>query len=236
MGAGRPKLVDDSKVFDVAKPARSKPMGTSRSVITNYDTPIKDDTILDKQSDTERAGLPIAPSVPRRVISPINAAEEVEDNIAEPQIIEPSNITPEEKPPEEVAAPAPEVEKPALLEEKTPEPQAVETAPAPETDKAEEETPKEKPAEADGPSEELANTPDTASADATNSDSEKPKENKQKSDEEVKKEAELQELIGSKKYFIPLAHDSSKQKSRAGIWAAAVLLIIVVAGVYLAVK
>lgn len=249
MGAGRPKLIDDAKVFDVAKPARSKPMGTSRSVIASHKASVKDDTMVDKPTITEKPEPLLPPSANRRVISPISEEEE----IVGPKPTKSSiTVLPEEKPAEESMTTAPvvvssdstekeeaeisqtETEQEILINNEPDEIEDTETTAITENEKTETEPTEERPKETDS-TKELLNPSDLTNPDDMAAESEKPKNDQQMSEEEIKKESALQELIDSKKYFVPLAHDSSKQKSRSGVWAVLLLFLVMMAGAYLAV-
>lgn len=266
MGAGRPKSIDNSKVFDVAKPAKSKPMGTSRPVITGQGAAIKDSIIVEEPKNTEKPALLSPPSATRRVIKPISAEDEVKDSLAEKPSI---TIIKDSKPEEETPATAPVVEdavKVAPLEEpeKTEVPTAeatseeeIKTEDEPVNSTLEEESaktkstqePEEIPKKGDDSAEtepasteekapegektEDSATSETASIDALAEASEKPKIDKQKSEEEAKKDAELQALIDSKKYFVPLAHESVGQKNAKAVWVALLVLVLIVVGAYL---
>jgi cobalamin biosynthesis Mg chelatase CobN len=190
MPAGRPKAIDDSKVFDVAKPGNSRPIGTSRPVIVDSSAAVKDQMV----------DVPTAPSVIRKVITPITVA--VEQQPAEPlatvvhelRLEPPKNDNSEEEvAPEEVAKPIAE-------------------------------------AEANAPATSEAATVE-AVADSTGNNL----ENKKVAEEQARQDAALQEMIDSKKYVVPLAHDSSGKGSSSVIIVAALILLLILAGVYLAI-
>jgi hypothetical protein len=263
--AGRPRSIDNTKVFDVAKPGKSRPMGTSRPVIVSHAAPIKDATVINVSGSNEEAAPLSAPSVTRRVIKPIDAsatpAEETPKPASEKSTIEVVTETPPTAPivvktKELVVEPAADtseapVDEPVVAEEvpETPEVPTEETeaeaAPAPGTppaeakesqvdegDKTEEETTEKTPEEAEEKERGDQVGSESASVDALAEASEKPKEDQKKAEEDAKKAAALQELIDSKKYVVPLAHDSSQQGGSNGAWIALLVLIILAAGAY----
>lgn len=121
--AGRPKSVTNSKVFDVAKPAGAKPLATSRPVIVGRVSGAADKTILVKTDDTDDAiaKKPLAaPSVGRKIISPISS---VKDEVYVPLDTETTDVKSDEvalEPTEKVPdlpATAPEVNQAEDLDE-----------------------------------------------------------------------------------------------------------------------
>lgn len=297
--AGRPKSIDDTKVFDVAKPGNAKPMGTSRPVIMSHAAPIKDPTVITVNGHEDMPAAKLsAPSESHRVLKPLSETETVNQTVVakkssitvldepkddldatvktaplitkskssmtadnESSVLEKQNVdtkdalpdTNEESPEqsadtvaindettlmthadettaeesaetaedqtdkETATSPAEEVE----LEEKTAESADVEASPEPEAEKSEES---------------FENTgSESASIDALAEASGKNKDEDKKAEEQAKKEAALQELIVSKKYFVPLAHDSSSQKSGSMVGIILLIFIILLAGAYAAV-
>jgi len=277
MAAGRPKSIVDSKVFDVAKPGKSKPMGTSRPVIISHAAPIKDATVINVNGTEEVPAQMSAPSVTRKVISPIStgAAAKPETKptitvisdtdkpelataplVAEAKVEEPVADIPEETVKSEAddspkdspaaeteTAKADEAEASAeaekSVEEKPETPvtdEGTEPAPEAETKKAgpEEESNTDDTTETEEKSDESTGS-EAASVDALAEASGKSKEDAKKAEEDAKKEAALQEMIASKKYFVPLAHDSSQKKGSSRALVVLLILIILVAGAYLAI-
>ncbi|MDB5182419.1 MAG: hypothetical protein JWO47_203 [Candidatus Saccharibacteria bacterium] len=325
--AGRPRSIDDTKVFDVAKPGNAKPMGTSRPVITSNGMPIKDPTIITVSGAEDSSATLSPPSVSRKVLAPISEPEAAPQNAGESSITilhepEPKaeealptaplitksksgmtaareasalaentpaatpkpeeNTVAEESPAEALESPEP-LDQPAeagqteTAAKQDPTPDDTATKPAPlkpnrelviepsasvkeavaaetaateaakgtaepaagEAAKDKSETPASDDTNAkDEPAKTETDAPtgsESAGVDALAEASGKTKEDEKKADEEAKKAAALQELIDSKKYVVPLAHDSSSQKSSVGIWIALLVLIILAAGAYAAI-
>jgi chemotaxis protein histidine kinase CheA len=302
--AGRPRSIDDTKVFDVAKPGNAKPMGTSRPVITSPGTPIKDPTVITVSGAEDTPEKLAPPSVTRKIISPLTTPETTgldtgqESSITilhepvpsteepvktAPLIIksksnttsarEASERTTESSPQETPKAPLEKEkikEKPAELVVATKKAEtpveatvAVPTKEAPALESTSEESPKEEatePAKEEKTDAEVK--PEDSAAEKTETEEKKPdeetetdslggseaagvdalaeasgktKEDEKKAEEQVKKEAALQELIDSKKYFVPLAHDSTSKKKGPGALMALLGLVILVAGAYAAI-
>lgn len=274
MPAGRPKSIDNSKVFDVAKPGKSKPISTSRPVIVNHSMAVKDPSIV-AGNDEPQAAL-VAPSVTRKVINPITVSGP-EDEVKQPA--ESSIVVikdePEEKPVDTPTAPT--VDKVAEEEQlvdatskqltskasvTTVEPVASEEPKddtnEPEEVKAEETAdhaveepvdsvesldaksssePSQETAEIDT-TEEPVKEPEnseTASVDALAEASQKPKDDQKKLEEETKKDMELQALIDSRKYVVPLAHDSTKGSGHKNLAVIFLVLMLLSVGAYAAI-
>ena len=282
--AGRPRSIDDSKVFDVAKPNKSKPMDTSRPVIVSHTSPFKDPTVISVMGSEEANAKLAAPSVSRKIISPLttedNAVPVEESNITvlhEPteslptapivmkskelvlapdqEVTTAANVTATENEPvvpgpvestvtnsskevnnlEVTEQPSEDIQSevlPSTTENEQPEETNTDNSktvePEVELEKADESlTP-----------EVSTGTPvvsDAASVDALAEASTKPKEEAKKAEDEVKKAVALQEMIDSKKYFVPLAHDSSQKKNGSNVILILLLLIILAGGVYAAI-
>jgi hypothetical protein len=263
--AGRPKSVTNTKVFDVAKPGKATPVGTSRPVIINHAAAVKDATVLPEPgSENEAPKSP--PSVTRRVISPVTMG--ATDVPAEPPktssitiLDEPKKADPK-KSTEIVPVSAPEVKEEVQKTEDTTEPvQATEQAePEPEAAQAPEprnDTPTddtEVPAsdnEAEKPVQEVENpepepsepaeaetvetSSEAAGVDALAEASTKGKEEQKAIEEQAKRDAALQGLIDSKKYVVPVAHDSGQQRSGTGALMILLLIILLAIGAYVAI-
>lgn len=255
MAAGRPKSIDNSKIFDISKPDKSKPMGTSRPVIISRGNIIKDPTVNSEPS--------VSPST-RKVISPvtINASS---DEVASPKIqvkVNGASKSLEESMTEAPIAPDTSVEvkntattiEPDAAENTTDsepssaeETPAVEEKPADDSIPAEETSEPEEAAAAEGSEEPAQDSAETAETVA--SDSETPptseaatvdalaesttfkKEEAKELELRAKRDAEMQALIDSEKYFVPLEHDSTAKKSRTGLWVF-ILIILLVSAAY----
>ena len=150
--------LDDDKVMDVSKPGKSKPISTSRPVITTHATLPKEPVAEVASTETEQTVSMEAPSQAHKTISPIS-----------------EDVKPD---------------KPA------------------DTSDAQAEDSDQK---SDDNTDSMGS--ESASVDAL-ADSIAAKKQSEKDAEEIeKREAATQELITSKKYYVPLAHDSTKQKT-----------------------
>jgi hypothetical protein len=277
--AGRPKSINNTKVFDVAKPSRAKPIGTSRPVIITHAAPVTDRTLVE-QKPAEKALA--APSAVRKIIKPVSMDQEDGDVLpaektaplvvaaktSKPQkIVDDSEavaVTVKTTPTtESTAQPATDEPKPedvseTALEPEAPAEEARVTQPntSSEANSTEESakqsettTPEEQPDESaeekpEGTTDEgdaqTAETADTAGSEAAGVDalaeaSQKSKQEQKAAEEQTKKDAALQELINSKKYFVPLAHDSTSAKKHTGIWIFLLVLILAAGGAYAAI-
>lgn len=277
--AGRPRSIDNTKIFDVARPSSAKPMGTSRPVIVSHAAPIKDPTIISISGAEEANAKLAAPSVSRKIISPITESEVpapqetssiavlsgVEESTATAPVVSKVNefvLVPDAEDSaqtetgnavaDESAAQVPETEEHEVpvsvaqnqegFEEPIGAPESVgdekeassdatiatEEAPEPAVTTTDKETKSETPAEQSSGSE-------SASVDALAEASTKPKEDAKKAEEDAKKAAALQELIDSKKYFVPLAHDSTQKQGGSNAYIVLLLVIILAAGIYAAI-
>ena len=273
MPAGRPKSIDNSKVFDVAKPSNSKPVEGTRPVISNRSIAVKDSTVISVQQDAPKE-VPSAPSVSRKIITPVTMGDETKieatsdlpvekadvapvetDDAKVEQVTAPETAAVEETP---VAASAePDTETPVTAsrgfkrELKIQPPSevatevAVEPAANPEASTEEaaantdsvsaEETPKEEEVIPGATEEQKAASSDAAAVDAVADATGRSKEEQKAAEEQAKRDAALQELIDSKKYVVPLAHDSTKKGSGSTAGIALLILILLAAGAYLAI-
>lgn len=302
MPAGRPKTIDDAKIFDVAKPGKSKPVESARPVIANRNNSVQDMTILEP-SASQSQNIAFSPSVSRKIISPVSDGNEtvatpVTTNIIVLHDESPTPETTQETAPIVSAQTAPDVkvvnveattveapavvivepieELPALvkltkdrqvvapaqtapvvprgmkrelrlapLSEAEPEatnPAATTTEETKEAlDKPEKAT---EPTAADlsGSTQADQSSPkqapvgsESASVDAIAESSDKPKEQRKAEEEALKKEEALNEMIASKKYFVPLARDSTQKGSNKSALIVLIAFIILIAGAYLAI-
>jgi len=250
--AGRPKAIEDSRVFDISKPAQSKPLGTSRPVITQHDS-VEDDSV----TKTSRH----APSVATKIIQPLqvaaeDAAEPVDDmkkEVDEEVKLDEANFTssklPIEEPEEtkEEHETVPVIINKVVKEEDHEEEPEIELKPREETEeqsnehktpvekeehKSEEEAKPEEEFEDKEklqPEEPTEKTQESATVDALAENAKAKKETKES--KQLAVDAKIQELVTSKKYFVPLAHDAGKKSGHKLIWILLVLGLI--AGIYL---
>lgn len=250
MAAGRPKSIDNSKIFDVSKPGKSQPMGTSRPVI------ITRGNIITDPSDVSAPLSP--PSVSRKVISPVSEDVDTANNdLAVKVKVNDSSKSLEESMTESPAATTTEIEvkntAPNLVPDVAQETSTLVPASETEAKSADEEvkepsvevtaesneaaeaqpTDNEEPASDEVPAdsssdEESPVLSDSASVDALAESTTEKKEEEKQLEEQTKREAELQSLIDSGKYFVPLEHDSTAKKSSKAVLI--VLIIILLAG------
>lgn len=250
MGAGRPKSIDNNKVFDISKPNKSRPMGTSRPVIVNHGAMVKDPVVIDVDGAAKKPETMSPPSVTRKIISPMSDKEPKKP--AEPEAVAATTAPAVETAPEaavETTITASGDNKPSEVEgsraedteASVPEADVKNEDEAAGTDeKTEPDSEEVKPEEeaAEKPEENSAETPETSEAAAVDVLAEvsqnKKTENKELA-EEAKRDAALQQLIDSKKYVVPLAHDSSKRSGGKGALVILLVLILLAAGAYLAI-
>ncbi len=212
MPAGRPKSIDSSKVFDVARPGNSKPLGTSRPVITNSDAGVKDQMV----------DVPTAPSVSRKIITPItvdtssqnDSTQEVEITPAETasSVVHELKLEPITDMAIDEEAVSEEAEDTLATEDKAEQPPQPETI----TDQA----------DSPGASE-------SAAVEAVADTGGNNRQEQRAADEQAKLDAALQELIDSKKYVVPLAHDSSGRRGNGMAAAVFLIVLLLVVAAYL---
>jgi hypothetical protein len=183
MPAGRPKSIDDSKVFDIARPGSGRPVEASRPVIANRSISVKDQMVTGVPNPPKE--VLSAPSVSRKIIAPITE----EDTLA-PVATEVAATTTEE------------------------------IAKEPEVEKAVDDTP---------------TGSETAAVDALADATGKSREDQKAAEEQLKRDAALQELINSKKYVVPLAHDSTKNGDSKLAIIVLLALILLASGAYIAI-
>lgn len=202
------KKVDDDqdKVMDVSHPGKGKIIGTSRPVVNQVaDKDGEGKKIIEVQSST-------SPSAAHKVIQPISGSDSDEEK-SEPESEQAHEDT------EKTEAPAAEHEEKQEPQHEDPKP-----TPKPETPKESEES---KPAEVEEGS-------DTAGVDELAKSVESKKEAAKKAEEQVQKDAVLQELIESKKYFVKIGHSTTTSSSSSEkILIAFIVFLVLVVGAYL---
>lgn len=178
-----PALDDDSKVMDVSKPGKGKPVSTSRPVIAPVvSAPAADKSVSSADEVAAQAEPARSPSASGKKIEPLNDLK-LEDT---PAATEQTDLT-EPKPEEESIA-----------------------TPVEDTDV------------------DVSSAGDeAASVDALVSTAQTKREAAKKAEEQAKKDAELQALVDSKKYFVPTktAGSSSSKKWAVALVACIVLLV-----------
>jgi len=264
--AGRPKSINENKVFDVAKPNKSKPLGTSRPVIVNHASAVSDDSVFTGPNTKEE---PVkAPSESRKVIKPIRVDQPKEESSELKKVKEKSSIVILKEPePVEDTDPKDETEEPAIATAPVVDEDKLETGeeeseiPEPSEDDEDEvnndeagvvdEEPEEPPdtskdsdeAEKAQETAKIEDEPgpkeadiETGGVDVPVDAASKSKEEQKVIEEQAKQDTALQELIDSKKYFVPLAHDNSTQrKGHSSALTACLIIVLLAAGVYLAI-
>ena len=293
MGAGRPKSIDNTKVFDVARPGKSKPVSTSRPVIINHSMAVKDATVV-SFTDEKQAQL-TAPSASRKVINPITI------NTPESESVKPkSTITYIKEPEEQEVAVSTKASslKPALVDETTADKSIAVTDKENEPTVPEEDTPPDasaedaepevtdEAAEPTAPVVDEASTPDsgetaeetvvkasvadaepevtaapppedfkpeteaapTPEANTTNPENSEPASidtvvesgdvqsttQKEEADKLIR-DVEVQKLIDSKKFIVPLAHDSTQSTSHKGAVIVLLTILLLLVSAYAAI-
>lgn len=221
----KPTAADSQKVFDVAKPGKSSPDATSKPIIITNRPVLKDPMMTDEPSGPPPVNENVASSKPsiRIKISPLGDESEAP---AEPLVRDSIEDKPQEAPVEDKpeAAVEPDAE-PAVEESKEPEPVAES-----ETVAAEAAEPSKESVESGKPAPEPAK--ETTAEDNSQDDGDQPTAQRadQKEDEEdlrkeIERQTELQKIIESKKYFLPI-NAVSKRRSKRHIIIGALLIIV----------
>lgn len=237
----------DKKVMDVSKPGKGKVSETSRPVVA----PIVDEKSSDSSDDIkvettlEPAPEAKAPSQARKVIQPISddlTSDEVEVDVASHKT--PGEETPPTESSAEDAAEESKVDSPVIESTGDPiKPGEIanndETADEPKVSSQEKsaettDTSDEKSAKASSetsqdekPAAKPAEGDDAASVDALMANTKTRKELEKQAEEEAKKNAALQDIIDSKKYFVRTSHGHVVKSSSSATWIIVVLLLIV---------
>ncbi len=204
---------DDDKVMDVSKPGKGKVSTTSRPIVA----PIVSDDKNSGSSDAVVEETKVAteeqkaPSAAHKVIQPLSDLEPSKDS-GEPISVEVGDTisaedTSAEKPADETA-------------EKTEEPKK---------DDESGERPGDVPPAPDG------GDSDSANVDALVASAETKKQAAKRAEEDAKKNAALQELIDSKKYFVHTSHGIATKRGARTAWvvAFAIILIAVIVSLYI---
>ncbi|MDQ3123127.1 MAG: hypothetical protein M3Q14_00350 [bacterium] len=227
------KLTDDSKVFDVAKPGKGKIVTTSRPFVS----PLVADSVSKAANAETTPSEAMTPSAPRKVIQPIT----VTDNSSEPvpvktlteemeKAIDESTTEPLEEaegvpgtktaielgPPKPESKPRPDIAPPAKKPEEKSEPISV-------------------PEPVEEPVTETENS-EAASVDILAKEAEDKKNSGKNDEEQQKRYSEVQTLIDSKKYVVPISHGltSASKKSYVGLLFLLIILFAVVGAYFIA--
>lgn len=240
----------DKKIFDVAKPGKSAPTASGKPIIITNRPILKDPMVVDKSGQDTATATPLAPSKPstRIKISPLDDA--LKEELATPTSTDEGEV-PAEKSDAELTPAAVEegatiptesevTATPEVKTETTEVPPAAEAtdAPAPSesAEPAANEAPAEKPAEDTTPATEEQPTAaaeeavatEAAPADntTTEGDAQKPlsKADEEAARKEAERQAELQKLIDSKKFYLPI----DRKGKRRTKWHVALGVIFIV--------
>lgn len=222
---------DDNKVFDVAKPGKAKASPTSRPIIVGRSgPPVKDPTLV--HDDDQQSELALtAPSVARKIIAPLDAPDAatpvaaVESPAAEP-ITETDIAVPADVPPAAAAAPTD-----TSLQTQESDAVAAPLANVPKPAEMPKPEPVEMPSAATGNTTSSGAAEVNALADTVNTKSEEVK----KAEAEIKMLEEVNVLVASKKYYVPLAHDSTRRRGNKKPLLVLLVLLLLLTGAYLVV-
>lgn len=195
-------IADDEKVMDVARPGKGKVVSTSRPVVSPIVSGSKAPNI-EVKDDAQAEEIKVsAPSEARKVIQPLGDIQPEQDSASsDSPVVE--SVDP--------AAPAPD-----------------EGGEMPEVVKAEgvtDDTAGNSAASSDAAEVEASGA---AEVDTLAAQAETKKQAAKRAEEEAKKEAALQELIDSKKYFVPIGHGPAGSSKKIRIF---ILLLFVAAAV-----
>lgn len=197
------------KVNDVAKPGETPPSQTSRPIITNHSGMIKQDPMMAGKSDSDKNEDKAEQT---EDIDPEKLVKKNELNVKPVDSEDEIRQDAEEDKEDKAAA------KPTEAEEKEAEnPQA-----------GDEKSTEDKPAEADPD-----DTSDSAAIDSIATNAEK--NAAAKKSEEEKSAEKVQELIASKKYYVPIVEGGHKASSQRLFTWLLLFLLLVSVGVYLAI-
>lgn len=209
-GAEKIEVKGVPKVNDVAKPGETPSSPTSRPIITNRSGMIKQDPMVSGKPDDEE-----------------NKDDQLEDKDS-------GKIT---KKAELNIKPAESAEDAEQVEEEKPEPAEKQDTPPEETNSEEEKSAEEKTETSAGQSDDGAepSTSESAAIDSLATNAEAKKASSKTAEEEQKKAEKIQELVNSKKYYVPIVEGGHKASSqRFATWLLLFLLVVAI-GVYLAI-
>jgi hypothetical protein len=242
------------RVMDVSKPGKSTPSASSRPVIVGHRPAVQDPMVNENKPEKpsgEAAGQKIdvkrtAPKVIAPISTPEDLAKAAEAKAApsapEPEatLEPPVEETPAEEAPSTDDQSAPEPEEPA---EEAPEiPEAPEETPSPADDQApeiSEYTAADSEAstqEAKSQKQKATSSKDKGSsvvdALASQASKDKPKKDAQADEQLQKRLDEVEKLVDDKKYYVHTSQTTGKQRRTR--WFALILVVLLLAGGYLA--
>jgi hypothetical protein len=214
---------DPKQVMDVSKPGKAAPADNSKSVIVTSRPIMKDPMVVEDQPEViEQAAQKITVKTGGKTIEPLSAPEveqQVEPKLKtdkKPTVADLSQAATVEVEPE-----TPKVDKPAPPAEDKPAPE--QETPAEPTPSAPEPAKEPEPAPAAPPSEPTPSDPESDKGDKGNEASLEAEE--AKAAEKAKHDQEVQKLIDSKQYFLPI-NAVEKRKSKRFVALGIVLSVI----------
>ncbi|MDQ3064847.1 MAG: hypothetical protein M3Q36_01090 [bacterium] len=227
------KFTEDTKVFDVAKPGKGKIVTTSRPVIA----PMVAQSISQSAKAEGKPSETMTPSAARKVIQPITVTDNSSDSvsISTDVLNQESTSTDELTEQMEAAINKSTADSDSAKSDIAPSTAIALGPPAAAIATKADVTPAPKKSE---PEVDDSVISDAATVDALAKEAEEKYKDKseQKDLNQNKRDEGTQELIESKKYFVPISHESAAGKSGKGILIVALVLVLILSGVYGAIK
>jgi hypothetical protein len=246
---------DDSKIMDVSRPGKGKIIINSRPITA----PVVPDSassgdVTAPMSETDSTASMNSPSATRKVIKPINVIDSAEDGEAVSVSLDKPGKT-DIKPPEESTVDAIPAEDASTVEATPDQPATDPKAPVAEASLSEEKakpaaeaiaqkpsgepestdnlpTPKSDPDNPIAPAEPSTDQSGAAGVDELAKAAEQKRMESEKSREQAERDKQVDGLIKSKQYFVPIKHGG--QSGSGSKWAIGLLImLVVIAGAYL---
>jgi len=195
----------EPRVMDVSKPGRSKPSQTSRPIIVGHGPMAKDPTVVDDKLDNEPTAVP-------------GEKPEITTAVSHKKI---TPLSDDEKPAED------DESKDEEAKDEKDEPAAKPDEDDAEAKKSEDKEDKDEKSDSDAS--------DSGAVDAIAEQAETKKQADKEAEAAIAKQQENQKLIETKKYFVPIGHDSTKKGGSQKALIVLLVLIVLAAGAYLAV-
>jgi hypothetical protein len=204
-----PKKEDDSKVFDVAKPGETAAEPTARPVIVGRSSILKQDPMVaggdDDAGVQEKSSVSSLSTKSKINIKPLSQNESTEDE-GKITVSTEANKKPEGI---EIGSPAKDEKAAGDNEEVTAKPKA------PSEQKSAEEPAQKAEEDKDEKKEEPASdTTGTGAVDALAGEANAKKESDKEAEESLKKAAEIEGIIESKEYYVPIKETISRRSGR----------------------
>lgn len=233
--AGRPKKIDDNKVFDISRPNKAKPLATSRPVITKISDEVTDSMINSSLLDdkSEEKTILSAPSLSKRVIKPIKERQDEKQDKDSITVLS-APVLPDESE-DDIHSDGEHIKGDSLVTSEVDEANTKNEDTTSAVEDPAVQTDDEAPSQNNDSTnyvqmEDDKSNEETATVDAVIDQTSKKKDNKLNPDIDLA----VRDLIESKKYFVPLSHDSGKRNHRLGLWVF-LLIVLLLAALYLAV-